>query len=63
MRALLADTVRTFSRNDGRMLAGATAFFALVEGPNDTSSRATPIISASRVRASSISAPPACAPG
>lgn len=30
MRALLADTLRTFSRNDGRMLAGATAFFALV---------------------------------
>lgn len=30
MKALLADTLRTFSRNDGRMLAGATAFFALV---------------------------------
>jgi membrane protein len=30
MRALLADTLRTFARNDGRMLAGATAFFALV---------------------------------
>ncbi|MDO9017224.1 MAG: YihY/virulence factor BrkB family protein [Deltaproteobacteria bacterium] len=30
MKALLADTVRTFTRNDGRMLAGATAFFALV---------------------------------
>lgn len=30
MRALLGDTLRTFSRNDGRMLAGATAFFALV---------------------------------
>jgi membrane protein len=30
VRALIADTLRTFSRNDGRMLAGATAFFALV---------------------------------
>ncbi len=30
MKALLADTLRTFSRNDGRMLSGATAFFALV---------------------------------
>lgn len=30
MRALLVDTLRTFTRNDGRMLAGATAFFALV---------------------------------
>lgn len=29
-RAVLRDTARIFSRHDGRMLAGATAFFALV---------------------------------
>jgi membrane protein len=29
-RAVLRDTVRIFSRHDGRMLAGATAFFAMV---------------------------------
>ncbi len=30
MRPLLAGTLRTFTRNDGRMLAGATAFFGIV---------------------------------